>query len=64
MKEEFGILHFTISYYRLDPAKFTEGLRTLMAMKASNDQIERFTKMVQSHNVSTFDDGVQILYQV
>lgn len=37
---------------RLDPTRFKDGLRTLIETKASNEQIDKFMKLVQSHNVS------------
>lgn len=37
---------------RLDPTRFKDGLRTLIETKASNEQIDKFMKMVQIHDVS------------
>lgn len=47
-----SILHISKFNCRLDPTRFKDGLRTLMETKASNEQIDRFMKMVQIHDVS------------
>lgn len=45
-------LHILKFNYRLDPTRFKDGLRTLIETKASNEQIDKFMKMVQIHDVS------------
>lgn len=47
-----GVNYIIWSDCRLDPARFKDGLRTLIETKASNEQIDKFMKLVQSHNVS------------
>lgn len=47
-----GVNNIIWSNCRLDPARFKDGLRTLIETKASNEQIDKFMKLVQSHNVS------------
>lgn len=52
LHKNINVSLFSFTYYRLDPNKFVESIRTLLKNNAPNEDFHAFYKLVLDNNVS------------